>query len=167
MEYLQSFEASITIVFVVKSVKECMTIFLLSNELYNEWGEILLMWEQGKILDGFGKLPLKPQLMEKFAFNCLVSLEESHMQKLMNNLKLQKITMRNYLASGGNPHLLTMAKFCYNVKKKRVIQNEIMVHHNRPQPIVQSPQPYIEVEWKTVKTLHNYNKSCSCFLKEH
>jgi len=79
MEYLQSFEASITTVFVVKSVKECMTIFLLSNELYNEWGGILLMWEHEKILDGFGKLPLKPQLMEKFAFNCFVSLEESHM----------------------------------------------------------------------------------------
>jgi len=44
-------------VFVVKSMKECMTIFLLSNELYTEWGEILLMWEHEKILDGFGKLP--------------------------------------------------------------------------------------------------------------
>jgi len=116
---------------------------------------------------GVATLPLKPQLMEKFTLNYLVNLEESHMQKLVNNLKLHKITMHNYLASGRNPHLLTMAKFCYNVKKKKMIQNEIMVQHKHPHPIVQSPQPYIEAEWKIVKTLHNYNKSCSCFLKEH
>jgi hypothetical protein len=45
VEYVQSFEASLTTMFVVKSMKECMTILLLSDELYNEWGEILLMWE--------------------------------------------------------------------------------------------------------------------------
>jgi hypothetical protein len=27
-----------------------------------------------------------------------------------------------------------------------------------PQPIAQNQQPYIEVEWKIVKTLHGYNK---------
>jgi hypothetical protein len=63
----------------MKSMKECMTIFLLSNKFYNEWGEILLMWEHEKILDGFGKLPPKPQPMGKFAFNFLICFEESHM----------------------------------------------------------------------------------------
>lgn len=132
MEYLQSFEVSFRTVFAMKFVKECMTIFLLSNELYNEWGDILLMWEWGKILDGFKKLPLKPQPMGKSAFNFFVNLEEYHMQKLVNDLKSHKITMCNRLASGRNPRLLTMAKFCYNVKKKIVIWNEIMVHHNCP-----------------------------------
>jgi hypothetical protein len=39
MEYLQSFEASLSAVFVVRFMKECMKFFLLLDELYNEWGE--------------------------------------------------------------------------------------------------------------------------------
>jgi hypothetical protein len=90
------------------------------------------MWEHGMIGDGFGKLPLKPQTMGKFTFNYFVGLKESHMQKLMNDLKSHKITMRNCLASGENLHMFTMVEFCYNVKNRRVIWNEIMVHHNCP-----------------------------------
>jgi hypothetical protein len=45
MEYVQSFEASLTTMFAVRSMKECMTILLLSDELYDDWGKIFLMWE--------------------------------------------------------------------------------------------------------------------------
>ncbi len=34
-----------------------------------------------------------------------------------------------------------------------------------PQPIAQNPQPYIEVEWKIVKTLHGYNKMLFLLLE--
>jgi hypothetical protein len=36
---------------------------------------ILLLWKQGKTLDGYNKLPSRPQLIEKLAFNCLVGLK--------------------------------------------------------------------------------------------
>ncbi len=97
--------------FAMRSMKECMTILLLSDEIYDEWGEILLMWEQGKILDGFKKLPLKPQPIKKSAFNCLVGLKDSRMQKLVNGLKVHEITMHDHLASGKNTHMLTMVEF--------------------------------------------------------
>jgi hypothetical protein len=48
----------------------------------------------------------------------------------------------------GNLDLLTLIEFCYNVKKRRVIRNEIMVFHKHPQPTTQSPHPYIEEMWK-------------------
>jgi len=38
VEYVQSFEASFTTMFAMRSMKECMAILLLSNELYDEWG---------------------------------------------------------------------------------------------------------------------------------
>jgi hypothetical protein len=90
VEYVQSFEASFTTMFVVRYMKDCMTILLLLDELYDEWGDIFLMREQGKILDGFKKLPLKPQPIKKSTFNCLVGLKESHIQKLVNGLKCTK-----------------------------------------------------------------------------
>jgi hypothetical protein len=42
---LQSFKASLTIMFAVWLVKECMSILLLLDMFYEEWKEILLMWE--------------------------------------------------------------------------------------------------------------------------
>jgi hypothetical protein len=35
--------------------------------------------------------------------------------------KAHEILLRNYFAIGGNMHLLTMAEFSYNVKKRKVI----------------------------------------------
>jgi DNA repair protein RadC len=54
------------------------------------------------------------------------------MQKLVNSLKVHEITMHDHLASGRNTHLLAMVEFCYNVKKRKMIHNEIMVQHNHP-----------------------------------
>ncbi len=81
--------------FVVQSVKECMSIMLLSNLLYEEWKEILLLWEQGKILDEYGKLPSRPQLVGKSTFNCFVGLKESHMMKLAHGLKAHEILLHD------------------------------------------------------------------------
>jgi hypothetical protein len=67
--------------------------------------------------------------MGKLKFNCLVGLEEFHMVKLVHGLKAHEILLRDWLMTRGNPHLLTMTKFCYNIKKRRVIQNVIMVFH--------------------------------------
>jgi hypothetical protein len=41
-------------------MKEYMLILLLLNMFYEEWKEILLLWEQGKILNGYSKLPSRP-----------------------------------------------------------------------------------------------------------
>jgi hypothetical protein len=82
-------------------------------------------------LDEYDKLPTRPQLVKKSTFNCLVGLKETHMVKLTHGLKVHEILLWDWLAMGGNPHLLTMVKFCYNIKKRRVIQNEIMVFHNQ------------------------------------
>ncbi len=51
-----------------------------------------------------------------------------------------------------------MTEFCYNVMKRKVIQNEIMVFHKILQPIAQNPHPYIEEMWKKIKLQHNYSK---------
>jgi len=54
------------------------------------------------------------------------------MVKFTHGLKVHEILLWDRLVMGGNLHLLTMAEFCYNIKKRRVIQNEIMVFHNWP-----------------------------------
>jgi hypothetical protein len=77
----------------------------------------------------YNKLFARPQPVKKSAFNCLVGLKETHMVKLTHGLKAHEILLRDQLATGGNPHLLTMMEFCYNLKKRRVIRNEIMVFH--------------------------------------
>jgi hypothetical protein len=51
-----------------------------------------------------------------------------------------------------------MTKLCYNVKKWRVIKNEIMVFHKHLQKTMQNPQPCTEEMWKKMKLQHNYNK---------
>jgi hypothetical protein len=58
-----------------------------------------------------------------------------------------------------------MTEFCYNVKKRREIQNEIMVFHKHPQPIAQSPHPYIEEMWNKMKLQHKYSKVLFALLK--
>jgi hypothetical protein len=68
-----------------------MSIMLLSNLFYEEWKQILLLWKHGKILDEYGKLPSRPQLMGKSAFNCLVGLKEFHMVKLVHGLRAHEI----------------------------------------------------------------------------
>jgi thymidine kinase len=70
-------------------------------------------------LDGYSKLLSRPQLVGKLTFNCLVGLKESHMVQFVHGLKVHE--MQDQLATGANPHLLTMIKFCYNVKKRKVI----------------------------------------------
>ncbi len=96
-----------------------MSIFLLSNLFYEKWKDILLLWEQGKILDGYGKLNSKPQLVKKSTFNCVEGLKESHMVKLAHGLKVHKILLQDQPVTKGNSHLLMMSKFYYNIKKWR------------------------------------------------
>jgi hypothetical protein len=62
-------------------------------------------------MDGYGKLPSKPQHMGKLTFNCLVGLKEFHMVKLTHGLKAHKILLWDRLATRGNLHFLTMTKF--------------------------------------------------------
>jgi hypothetical protein len=73
------------------------------NMIYKKWKEILSLWEPLKILDGYSKLP------------------GIHMVKLAHGLKAHEILLYDWLAMGGNLHLLTMTKFCYNNKKGKVI----------------------------------------------
>jgi hypothetical protein len=70
------------------------------------------------------------------------------MVNLMHGLKTHEILLWDELATRGNPHLLTLIEFCYNVKKMRVIRNEIMVFRKHPQPTTQSPHLYTKEMWK-------------------
>ncbi len=88
------------------------------------------------------------------------------MVKFMHGLKAHKILLQNQLVMGCNLHLLTMTKFCYNVKKQKVIRNEIMVFHKHPQIIVQNPQPYTKEMWKKMKLQHKYNKVLFALLEK-
>jgi hypothetical protein len=66
---------------------------------------------------------------------------------------------------GGNAQLLKMTKFCYNVKKRRAIRNEIMVFDRHPQPMAQSSHLYIEKMWKKMKLQHQFNKVLFALLE--
>jgi hypothetical protein len=88
----------------------------------------------------------------------LVGLKEFHMVKLVHGLKTHKILLQDWPTTKRNPHLLEMKFFCYNIKKKRVIQNEIMAFHRHPQPTVQNPHLYSKEMWKKMKLQHKYNK---------
>jgi hypothetical protein len=70
-----------------------MSTLLFSNLFYEEWKEILLLWEQGKILDKYDKLLSRPQPMGKLTFNFLAGLKESHMVKLVHGLKAHEILL--------------------------------------------------------------------------
>jgi hypothetical protein len=59
-----------------------------------------------------------------------------------------------------------MMEFCYNVKKQKVIRNEIMVFHRHPQPTLQNPQPYTEEMWKKMKLEDKYNKVLFALLRK-
>jgi hypothetical protein len=118
----------------------------------------------GKILDGYGKLPSRPHLVGKSTFNCLVGVKESHMVKLAHGLKVHGILLWDQLATRNN--FLTMMEFCYNIKKQRVIKNEIMVFHRHPQLTSQYPQPYIMEMWKKMKLQHKYSKVLFVLLKK-
>jgi hypothetical protein len=85
-----------------------MSFLLILNMLYEEWKEILLLWEQGQILDGYNKLPSRPRLVVKSTFNCLVGFKEFHMVKLAHGLKAHKILLWDQPTIGGNPHLMTL-----------------------------------------------------------
>jgi hypothetical protein len=145
-------------------MKECMTILLFLDMFYNEWKYILLLWEQGKILNGYNKLPIRPQPIKKSAFNYLVGLKEIHMVKFAHGLKMFEILLWDWPVTGSNSHLLITTKSNYNVKKRRVIRNEIMVFHNQLQPTEQNPHPCIEMLEK-VKLQHKYNKVLFALLE--
>jgi len=61
--------------------------------VYDEWKHILLLWEQSKILDTYGKLHARLQFVEKLAFNCFVRLKEIYMVKLAHGLKVHGILL--------------------------------------------------------------------------
>ncbi len=117
-----------------------------------------MLWKQGKISDMYKKLPLKPQHVEKSAFNYLMGLKETHMVKLAHGLKAHEILSWDQLVTRSNLHLLTMMEFYYNMKKRRVIQNEIMVFHKNPHLMAQNLHAYTKEMWKKIKLQHKYNK---------
>ncbi len=56
------------------------------------------------------------------------------MVNLAHGLKVHGNLLWDWIVMGGSSHLLTMMEFRYNVKKRKVIQNEIMVFHKHLQP---------------------------------
>jgi hypothetical protein len=74
-----------------------------------------------KMSDEYDKLLSRPQLVGKLTFNYLVGLKEFHMVKLVFGLKAHEILLRDWLAMKCNLHLLTMTKFYYNVRRRKVI----------------------------------------------
>jgi len=86
-------------------------------------------------------------------------MKETHMVKFTHGLKAHEMLLWDWLAMS-NLHLLTMTTFSYNMKKMRVIWNEIMVFHNQYQPTTQNPHPYIKETWK--KSNYNINIARCC-----
>jgi hypothetical protein len=93
-------------------------------------------------LDRYGKFPSRPQPVGKSAFNYFANLKETPMVKFVHGLKAHEILLQDRRMMGSNPNLLTTIEFCYNVKKRQVIRNEIMLFHKHP---------YIEEIWEKIK----------------
>ncbi len=86
------------------------------------------------------------------------------MVKFAHGLKTFEILLQDRFVTSNNKHLLTMTKFCYNVKKWRVIHNDIMIFHNQLQPTTQNPHPYTKM-WEKVKLQHKYCKVLFALLE--
>jgi hypothetical protein len=139
----------------MESTKECMNILLLMNAVFQLWQNVLLEWEKCNILDGFGDVPTRmPKPIGKFAFNCLANLKEIQLDKLVKRFIAKNITLRECPTKGGRPELKSMYKFTRLLKKKVVIQNEIMIHFGHPKPMAKIRSP----TWMTNGTfLSNIN----------
>jgi hypothetical protein len=99
----------------------------------------------GKNIEWLHQIAFKTtQPVGKSTFDCLMELKEFYMVKLTHGLKVHQILLRDQPTTRSTPHHLTMMEFCHNVKKWKVIQNEIMVFHKHLQPMVQSPHPHID-----------------------
>jgi len=82
-------------------------------------------------------LTCPPLPIEKSMFGCLSYLKEKQLEKLTRNLLAKKITIRDRpTKGGGQPHLKSMYECTMaQLKRKAVIQNEIMINFNFPKPI--------------------------------
>jgi hypothetical protein len=78
----------------MESIKECMSILLSSNIVFQLWESVLLRWERCNILDGSGDIPARPpKPIGKLAFGCLANLKEKQFEKLARGLLDHTITL--------------------------------------------------------------------------
>jgi hypothetical protein len=56
----------------------------------------------------------------------------------------------------GDPHIKTMLKWSFPQKHKKVVKDEIMVHHGFPRP-TSFKSIYTMKEWKEVECANDYN----------
>jgi hypothetical protein len=73
---LPKFEETIKIVLNVESTKECMNIFLLTDEIFQLWQNVFLEWYRCNILNGSQDVPTRlPKPIGKFDFDYLANLK--------------------------------------------------------------------------------------------
>jgi hypothetical protein len=137
-------------------MKEWISIILASVEVFVLWSTILHAWEDGRILDGTRSLPQNPALVGKSTLFPLVKLSESQFIELVNDPLAQKVSLHKRYVGGGDPHIKIMLEWSIAHKQKKVIRNEIMVHHGFPRP-TSFWNTNITKEWKDMEVANDYN----------
>ncbi len=94
----------------MESTKECMSILLLSDIVFQLWESVFVKWERCNILDESGNVFNRPlKLPIKLAFGCLANLKGKKFKKLVKGLLDHIITLQECLAKGeGRPDLKLM-----------------------------------------------------------
>lgn len=94
----------------MESTKECMSILLSLENVFQLWESVFVKWERCNILDESGNVPARLlKLIGKSPFGCLANLKEKQFKKLVKGLLDHIITLRECLARGrGRPDLKLM-----------------------------------------------------------
>jgi len=122
-------------VFNFKSIKKCMTIFLLSNLIFHLWrwfllGELQHCGQDYKCVNLSSTADRKINVWLPFIFERKTTWEVNSKSSCEKNHYRDQPTK-----GGGQPHLKSMYEYTMQLKRKAVIQNEIMIHFNFPKPI--------------------------------
>jgi len=79
-------------------------------------GDFVAM-EVGEDFGRVWKIAFKPTTCGKVGIQLPCGIEGVSHMKLVHNLKAHEILLQDQPMTKGNPHLLTITKFCYNIKK--------------------------------------------------
>jgi hypothetical protein len=76
----------------------------------------------------------------------------------VKGLLVKKIILRECPTKGRRLELKFMYEFTRFLKRKAIIQNEIMIHFGHPKPMANNQKPYLDDKWHVLKEKHNLDK---------
>jgi hypothetical protein len=108
------------------------------------WKTVLVEWENCNILDESGDVSVHLLVsVGKSMFGYLLNMKEKQLEKLAQSLLAKTIAIHDRPTKAGEQlDLKSMHKFTKLLKRKAIIQNEIMIHFKFPKPTTNNQKPY-------------------------